>query len=301
VITGANGAVGTSLIEYLGEVLPTGPTRLRGLVRSLERAQSLSALAVEVIKVDYHHMDSLRGAVVGADTVVHLAGALLTHPGETLVEANAETTRAVVEAATTAGVKTFVYLSFPGANPASKNRYLSSKGMAEEIIQGSGFSGVIFRVPMILGPGSSSLVKLHQMALAPLVPLLGGGSVRIQPVSQANVLAAIKWAISFATQPLRVMDLVGPETLTYAELLRRVGQRLGRRPRVFRVPKAAGWLSALLAGGLVPSLGWNRSVFDILFNEHLADPSHTQAVLPFALTTVNEALDQAVPPQVEKL
>jgi NADH dehydrogenase len=207
----------------------------------------------------------------------------------------------MVEAATSAGVKTFVYLSFPGANPASKNRYLCSKGIAEEIIQGAGFSGVIFRVPMILGPGSSSLVKLHQMALAPLVPLFGGGSVRIQPVSQANVLAAIKWAISFATQPLRVMDLVGPETLTYAELLRRVGQRLGRRPRVFRVPKAAGWLSALLAGGLVPSLGWNRSVFDILFNEHLADPSHTQAVLPFALTTVNEALDQAVPPQVEKL
>jgi NADH dehydrogenase len=301
VITGANGAVGASLIKYLGEVLPAGPTRLRGLVRSLERAQSLSALAAEVVKVDYHRPDSLQGAVVGADAVVHLSGTLLTHPGETLLEANVETTRAVVEASTSAGVKTFVYLSFPGANPASKNSYLRSKGMAEEIIQGAGFSGAIFRVPMILGPGSPSLVRLCKMAVAPLVPLLGGGSVRIQPISQDNVLAAIKWAISFASQPVRVLDLVGPETLTYAELLRRVGQRLGRRPRVFRVPKAAGWLSALLAGGLVPSLGWNRSVFDVLFNEHLADPSHARAVLPFTLTSVNEALDQAVPPRVEKL
>lgn len=301
VITGANGVVGTSLIKYLGEVLPAGPTRLRGLVRSRERAQSLSALAVEAVKVDYHRPDSLQGAVVGADAVVHLSGALLTHPGETLLEANVETTRAVVEASTSVGVKTFVYLSFPGANPAAKNSYLRSKGMAEEIIQGAGFSGTIFRVPMILGPGSPSLVRLCQMAVAPLVPLLGGGSVRIQPISQDNVLAAIKWAISFATQPVRVLDLVGPETLTYAELLRRVSQRLGKRPRVFRVPKAAGWLSALLAGSLVPSLGWNRSVFDVLFNEHLADPSHARAVLPFALTTVNEALDQAVPPRVEKL
>ena len=139
------------------------------------------------------------------------------------------------------------------------------------------------------------------MAVAPLVPLLGGGSVRIQPVSQDNVLAAIKWAISFTTQPVRVLDLVGPETLTYAELLRRVGQRLGRRPRVFRVPKAAGLLTAMLAGSLAPSLGWNRSVFDVLFNEHLADPSHARAVLPFALTMVNEVLDQAVPLRVEKL
>ncbi|MFQ5931179.1 MAG: NAD(P)H-binding protein, partial [Nitrospiraceae bacterium] len=75
VITGANGAVGTSLIKYLGEDLPTGRTRLRGLVRSLERAQSLSALAAEIIKVDYRQPDSLRGPVMGADAVVHLAGA----------------------------------------------------------------------------------------------------------------------------------------------------------------------------------------------------------------------------------
>ena len=301
VITGANGAVGTSLIKYLGEDLPTGPTRLRGLVRSLERARSLSSLAAEIIEVDYRHPESLRGPVMGADAVVHLAGALLPNLRETLLEANVETTRAVVEAAASAGVKTFVYLSFPGANPASKNRYLRSKGMAEEVIQRTMSSGAIFRVPMILGPGSRSLMKLRQMAVAPLVPLVGGGSVRIQPISQANVLAAIKWAISMAVQPVCVLDLVGPETLTYAELLRRVGQRLGRSPRFFRMPKTLVWLSALLAGGLAPSLGWNRSVFDVLFNEHLADPSYARAALPFALTSVNEALDQAFPPWTEKL
>ena len=62
---------------------------------------------------------------------VHLAGALLPRRGETLLQANVETTRALVEAATSAGVKTFVYLSFPGADPASPNQYLRSKGMAE--------------------------------------------------------------------------------------------------------------------------------------------------------------------------
>src|SRR5919108_5884207 len=102
------------------------------------------------------------------------------------------------------------------------------------------------------------------MAKAPLLPLVGGGAVRLQPIAQADVLAAIAWAISVAPRPLRVLNLVGPETLTYAELLHRVCDRLGKRPRVLHIPKAAVWLSACLAGALVPMLGWNRSVFDIL-------------------------------------
>jgi uncharacterized protein YbjT (DUF2867 family) len=108
------------------------------------------------------------------------------------------------------------------------------------------------------------------------------------------VLAAIAWAIATAPRPLRVLNLVGPETLTYAELLRRIGDRLGTRPRVLHLPKAAAWLSASLAGALVPSLGWNRSVFDILFNEHLADPNEVRATLPLTLTPVHVALDQAL-------
>jgi NADH dehydrogenase len=225
--------------------------------------------------------------------VVHLAGALFPRRGETLLEANAVVTRTVVETAVSAGVKTFVYLSFPGADRASKNQYLRSKGMAEDLIQRSRLSGAIFRVPLILGAESASVEKLRQMALAPLVPLVSGGSVRIQPISQADVLAAIAWAISAAPKPVRVLDLVGPETLTYAELLRRVSRRLGRTPRIFRIPRVAVWLSALLTGRVVPRIGWNSSVFDTLFNEHLVDPSEARAILPFAPTPVNEVLDQA--------
>jgi hypothetical protein len=44
----------------------------------------------------------------------------------------------------------------------------------------------------------------------------------------------------------------------------------------------------------VPSLGWNRSVFDVLFNEHLADPAEARAALPLTLTSVHIALDQAL-------
>jgi uncharacterized protein YbjT (DUF2867 family) len=294
VITGANGAIGTALIRYLSGGGPLGAVHLRALVRSPAGVRSLHALGAEVSVVDYRQPEALRGAVAGADVAVHLAGALLPRRGETLLQANVETTRALVEAATVAGVKTCVYLSFPGADRTSQNRYLSSKGMAEAVIQQAGFAGAIFRVPMILGPDSPSALQLRRMARAPLLPLVSGGAVRMQPIAQADVLAAIVWAIAVAPRPLCVLNLVGPEILTYAELLRRVCARLGKRPRVLRIPTAAAWLSAYLAGALVPALGWNRSVFDILFHEHLADPSEARAALPFALTPVHETLDQAI-------
>jgi NADH dehydrogenase len=225
-------------------------------VRSSARGQALQALGAELIVVDYR--------------------------------------QPLVEAAASAGVKTCVYLSFPGADPVSENQYLSSKGMAEAVIQQAGFAGAILRVPMILGPGSPAAVQLRQMARAPLLPLIGGGAVRLQPIAEADVLAAIAWAVAVAPRPLRLLNLVGPETVTYAELLRRVSDRLGTRPRVLYIPKAAARLSAYLAGALVPSLGWNRSVFDILFNEHLVDPDEARTTLPLTLTSVHAALDQAL-------
>jgi uncharacterized protein YbjT (DUF2867 family) len=294
VITGANGAVGTALIRYLSAGAPLGAMRLRALVRSSARAKSLRALGAEIIVVDYRQPETLRRAVAGAEVAVHLAGALLPRRGETLRQANVDVTRAVVDAAAAAGIKTCVYLSFPGADPIAKNQYLSSKGMAEAIIRQAGFAGAILRLPMILGPESPAVVQLRQMARIPLLPLVGGGVARLQPIAEVDVLAAIAWAIAVAPRPLRVLELVGPETLTYAELLHRVGDRLGTRPRVLYIPKAAARLSAYLAGALVPSLGWNRSVFDILFNEHLADPAEARATLPFALTPVHAALNQAL-------
>ena len=294
VITGANGAVGTALIRYLSEGEPLGAVHLRALVRSPAGGRSLQACGVEVIVVDYHQPGALRDAVAGADVAVHLAGALLPRRGETLQQANLDTTRVLVEAAAASGVKTCVYLSFPGADPASSNRYLRTKGIAETVIQQAGFAGAIFRVPMILGPDSPSMVQLREIAKAPLLPLVSGGAVRIQPIAEADVLAAIAWAIATAPRPLRVLNLVGPETLTYAELLHSVCARLGKRPRVLRVPAAAARLSASLAGALVPWLGWNPSVFDILFHEHLADPAEARTALPWALTSVQETLDQAI-------
>lgn len=297
-ITGANGAVGTDLVRLLSQGAPWGTTRVRVLVRHPAAAQSLHSLGAEVYGVQYRRPDTIQQAIAGVQVLVHLAGALIPRRGETLQQANVVTTSALVDAAAQAGVQTFVYLSYPGADTASPNHYLRAKGLAELRIQQAGFAGSIFRVPLILGPGSPSLVQLCRMARRPILPLVSGGTVRVQPIAQADVLRAIVWAITAAPKPLRVFTLVGPETLTYVALLRLVCARLGTHPRVVSLPRLVVWLSAYLAGALLPSLGWNRSVFDILFREHLADSAEACACLALQLTPLQDTLEQALSAQV---
>ncbi len=172
------------------------PTRLRGLVRRLDRADNLRSTMAEIIEVDYSDSASLCTAMEDADCIIHLAGALIPRPGETLLEANARLTESVVEAAQNVEVGNIVYLSYPGADPSAKNLYLRSKGLAEKAIQSSGLCGVIFRAPMVLGRGTATTQAILRLATKSFPLLAGGGTTRHQPIFQADVLSAIEWAVS---------------------------------------------------------------------------------------------------------
>ena len=286
--------LGKALIRRL-EVAPDRDRgRVRALVRGQRQAQALDGLPAEVRLIDYRDPRSLADAVKGAAALVHLAGALQPRGGEDLHDANAGITRCVVSAARAAGVGRFVYLSAPGVDLASPNEYLRSKAMAESSIRRAGFEAVVFRVPMVLGAGTPSARTLLHLAGRRVVALVRGGRVRIQPVASADVVGAIQWALEAGSPPIRTLDLVGPDTLTYVELLRRAAARRGRRPLVLGLP---GWLAeatAAIAGRW--GSGWNRTLFDTLFNEHLGDATEIRGLLPFALTPVDDLLDALLPP-----
>lgn len=292
VITGANGVVGRALIRRLAESAHPAVERARALVRGPAQAASLEGLPVRVLQVDYGDPGSLADAVKGAAAVVHLAGALQPRPGERLQDANVKTTRSVAAAAAASGVGRFVYLSAPGAELASPNEYLRSKALAESAIRKAGFKVVVFRVPMVLGRGTPSMQTLIHLAGRRVVPLVRGGRVRIQPVALTDLVGAVQWALAIESPPVRTLDLVGPDTLTYAELLRRVSARMGRRPWILSVPGSLAEGAAVVAGRL--GWGWNRTLFDTLFNEHLGDATETGALLPFPLTPVDDLLDEVL-------
>ncbi len=262
-------------------------------MRSAARAENLRGLPAEVVEVNYADAQSLEDALKGARGVAHLAGALVPRSGDSLAESNLAITRNVVEASLARGVERFVYLSFPGADPDSSNEYLRTKGQAEALVRQNFTRGAVFRVPMILGADTPAVRQMHRLTSAALTPLVAGGRVRIQPVYVGDVVRAIEWALLHTEEPLRVMHLLGPDTLPYADLLRRAGRRLGRQPRIVPIPRGLGRLVSTIIGKVAPSSPMGRTVYDVVFYEHLYEDDGP----PIPRTGVDEALDLSLPPQ----
>ena len=294
-ITGANGVVGKALIERLGSNTAIGPVRLRALVRDLGRSANLSDLPAELMEVDYDDAENLRRAVEGADCVAHLAGSLVPRAGDSLLGANLLTTKTVAGASKSGGVKSFIYLSFPGADSNSENEYLRTKGQAEDVIGENFASGAIFRVPMILGPDTPAMHQIKRLLNSSAIPLVAGGVVRIQPIYLGDVLSAIEWAIFHDETPLERMNLVGPDTLLYRELLMRAGRRLGKQPRLLPIPRGPARLASGIFTRFFPSSPMSRTVFDIIFYEHLCNDEEGRSTMSIPCTGVDEILELSLP------
>ena len=133
-----------------------------------------------------------RGAAVeGQDVVVHLV-ALLAGPPEEFERVMEQGTRDLVAAAKDAGVRRFVLMSALGTDEETKDLvpYYHAKWEMEQAVQGSGLEHVIFRPSFIFGPGGGALQQFARIAkLAPVTPIVGPGTQRIQPIWIDDVAA----------------------------------------------------------------------------------------------------------------
>jgi NADH dehydrogenase len=194
-ITGAGGHVGGVLSRRLAEL----PNEVRALGRR----------------------DNLVEAVRDADVVVHLAGTLQPLKGNSYEQANVETVRKTVEALEGSSVKRIAFLSYVGADPASLNDYLRTKGKAESLVAGGGRDAVIIRSTFIYGPpddpGPSTAPFIAHGSKA--VSVLGSGAQRYAPVFVGDVAEVLTRAALDPAAPTGTFALAGPDALTVDEFV----------------------------------------------------------------------------------
>ena len=230
-VTGASGFVGHHVVR---ERAAAG---LRGwaLVRPARGAQALEGVDCELVRGDVTDPASLRAAARGMRTIVHLVAILEGSPAA-FERVMAVGTGNLVEAARESDVRRIVLMSALGTGPGATVPYFRAKWAAEQAVASSGVDHAVLRPSFVFGVDGGALPRLLRVArLAPVTPVIGPGTQRIQPIWIDDLARGVRIAVE-AEGTAAPFELGGPETVTWSELWRRLKTSLGTRRPTVHVP-----------------------------------------------------------------
>jgi NADH dehydrogenase len=296
-VTGANGFVGRHVVR---RAVAAG-WHVVGVVRSDAASRVVQEDGGHPCEIVGRDPDALVRALDGCAAVVHLAQIGAERGGSTYEAINIGLTERVLEDARHAGVPRAAYFSGLGVArygiaPRCSNPYFLSKLAAETILFRSGLEGVVFRPSYVVGPGDAFVPMVMKALEGGEVERPGDGSYRMQPIAVADVADLVLAAVSRPRNAFpTVFDLVGPEPVSYDQLLARLAavvRRLGRPSelRVREIPVAEAERRARAGGyqGLLPD------ELDCLLCDEVSDPAPLAALLGRPLRPLDDALAAAV-------
>ncbi len=234
-VTGGTGFIGRALIRHL----VAAGYQVRTLIRPSQTSPRLPrGVSVEVAVASLGDLRGLRAAMVGVDTVYHLAGVERRGAAADLLTVDVRGTRALLTAAVDAGVDRLLYLSHLGADRASAYPVFKAKAIAEQAIRNSGLAYTIFRSAIVFGPGDGFTTGLAQLlAVQPGFALIpGDGEMRLQPLWVEDLVACMAWALDDEDTRDQLYELGGPEFLSLREIIQIIAARLGLRRRLISLP-----------------------------------------------------------------
>ena len=238
-IVGANGFVGRHVLELLVQrgIEAVGIVRSEAGARVVER---LGGRAIRIADLGKGSVDALIPSLRGCEGLVYTAS---VSPGPDASDrTDPQGLSNVIGACQTASVPSLVFLSglgiaHYGMNPHCTNPYFLAKMAGEVALFRSSLTATVFRPSYIFGAGDEFLTPhIQRLATSAAIEIPGDGSYRLQPVSVRDTARAILGAISRPDAGPRVVDLVGPEVISYRELLLRMMEIMGRRVTLVERP-----------------------------------------------------------------
>jgi uncharacterized protein YbjT (DUF2867 family) len=240
-LSGGTGFVGS----HLRRVLLEKGHEIRLLVHKRGAGPKVG---VEVVEGDITIPATFAGALCGCDAAINLVGIVREFPGrlKTFERLHEKATRNMVDASIAAGVKRYLQMSALGTRPDAVTGYHQTKFRAEEYVRAAGLEWTIFRPSIIFGPGDAFVSSLAGLIRKlPVVPVIGDGEYRLQPVSATDVARCFAMALEMPETVGRTFELCGPDRLTYNDLIDTIGRTLGKE-RVAKLPNPLGIMKAIV-------------------------------------------------------
>lgn len=239
-VAGGTGFVGRHLVS---ELLRSGH-----LVRLLVRNGDVHRRDVEQVEGDVTRPETFEQHLSGCDAVINLVGIIreFSARGVTFEKLHVQATANLLASAAKNGVRRYLQMSALGTRPDAVSEYHKTKWRAEELVHGSGLDWTIFRPSLIYGPKDAFVNMLAaQLRLAPVMPVIGSGRYRLQPIHADDVARCFSLALGMPETVGQTYSLCGNDRMSYEELLDMIAAAIGRS-RPFKPHLPLGIMSSVI-------------------------------------------------------
>jgi uncharacterized protein YbjT (DUF2867 family) len=218
-VFGGSGFLGRAVVRALAK----RDYRIRVAVRRPELAGHLQPLGkvgqIHAVQANLRYPASVEAAMRDSHVAINLCGILAESGAQTFDAVQGTGAGAVAKAAAAVGARV-VHVSAIGADEQSLSRYGRAKAAGEKAVLAAVPSATILRPSVVFGPEDQFTNRFAALArMSPMLPLIGGGLTKMQPVYVGDVATAVADAIDGKTRDGATYELGGPEVLTMREIM----------------------------------------------------------------------------------
>jgi NADH dehydrogenase len=243
-IFGGSGFLGRHVVRALAK----RRYRIRVAVRRPDLAGHLQPLGrvgqIHAVQANLRYRPSVASAVAGSNVVINLVGILFESGRQRFDTVQSFGAEGVALAAAAHNAR-MIHVSAIGAAENSSAAYGRAKWRGEQLVLAATPDATIFRPSILFGPNDDFFNRFAAMAqLSPVLPLIGGGRTRFQPVFAGDVAEAIAKAVDGETARGAIYELGGPDVFTFRELMKFILATTGRRRLLAPLPFPVAKLQA---------------------------------------------------------
>lgn len=243
IVTGAFGFLG----KYIAKRLLDAGFEVKTLTNSMRRENPFEA-RVTAYPLSFSDTARLVESMRGASVLYNTYWVRFNYADFSFSLA-VENTRKLFESARKAGISRIVHISILNASEGSSFEYFKDKAVVERLLKQSGLSYSILR-PAVLFGREDILINNIAWFLRnfPVFDLFGNGSFKLQPIHVDDI--ALLAVAEGQKDENSVIDAVGPETYTYKELVKTIGNVIGKERLIMSVPPEIGYIASAAVGKL---------------------------------------------------
>lgn len=251
-VFGGSGFIG----HYAVRALARAGWRVRVAVRRPTKAPELKVMGdvgqIELVQANLKVPETIGRALDGAAACVNLAGVLWQSGSQKFEALHVTGAQDIAEACAARGIERLVHISSISADPKSGSAYARTKAEGEAAVRAALATATLVRPTVAFGPEDTFFNRFAGMAGAsPILPLIGGGETRIQPVYAGDIGAAIVAILASPASVGRTYELGGPGVYSFRQLmelmLKETHQRRVLLPLPFAIAKLLGYGGDLIA------------------------------------------------------